>query len=89
MLTPPWGAPSAGRSDFIGRRRGSLGYSLPKKAGLPLRLILSLERGTAYSSVQTAAISKLAEGLDVAGGDFTDTLMDFEKDNTIGKGKPN
>ncbi len=39
--------------------------------------------------IRTAAILKLAKGLGVDGGDFTDTLMDFEKDNTMGKGKPN
>ena len=74
---------------FYREKAGLTRLQLAKKAGLPLRLILSLERGTVYSSVQAAAISKLAQGLGVAGCDFTDTLMDFEKDNTIGKGKPN
>lgn len=64
---------------FYRDKAGLTRLQLAKKAGLPLRLILSLERGTAYSRVPTPSISKLARGLGVDAGDFTDTLMDFEK----------
>ena len=74
---------------FYREKAGLTRLQLAKKAGLPMRLIVSLERGTMYSRIRTAAIPKLAKGLGVDGGDFTDTLMDFEKDNTMGKGKPN
>ena len=74
---------------FYREKAGLTRLQLAKKAGLPMRLIVSVERGTMYSRIRTAAIPKLAKGLGVGGGDFTDTLMDFEKDNTMGKGKPN
>jgi len=75
---------------FYREKAGLTRLQLAKKAGLPMRLIVSLEGSTMYSRrIRTAAILKLAKGLGVDGGDFTDTLMDFEKDNTMGKGKPN
>jgi hypothetical protein len=42
-----------------------------------------------YSRIRKAAIPSLAKGLGADDEDFTDTLMDFEKDNTMSKGKPN
>ena len=74
---------------FYREKAGLTRLQLAKKAGLPIRFIVSLECGTMYSRIRTAAIPKLAKGLGVDGGDFTDTLMDFEKDSTMGKGKPN
>jgi hypothetical protein len=50
---------------------------------LPLEVILRIERGAAYTSIRIPSIFKLCHALGVDAGDFTDTLMDYEK------GKPN
>jgi hypothetical protein len=52
---------------------------LAKKARLPIRAILAIERGRVFDP--SSVIDNLTVGLSVEAGELTDKLLDFEKDD--------
>jgi len=64
---------------FFREKRGMSRLQLAKKARLPIRAILAIERGRVFDL--SPVIDNLATGLSVEAGELTDKLLDFEKDD--------
>jgi hypothetical protein len=59
-------------------KRGMSRLTLSKKARLPLRTILAIERGKVFD-IPLPVMLNLTKGLGVNSGEFTDKLLDFER----------
>jgi ribosome-binding protein aMBF1 (putative translation factor) len=64
---------------FFREKRGMSRLQLAKKARLPIRAILAIERGRVFDL--SPVIDNLTVGLSVEAGELTDKLLDFEKDD--------
>jgi DNA-binding XRE family transcriptional regulator len=64
---------------FFREKRGMSRLQLAKKAGLPIRVILAIERGRVFDL--SPVIDNLTMGLSVEAGELTDKLLDFEKED--------
>ena len=64
---------------FFREKRGMSRLQLAKKARLPIRAILAIERGRVFDL--SPVIDNLTMGLSVEAGELTDKLLDFEKDD--------
>lgn len=64
---------------FFREKRGMSRLQLAKKARLPLKAILSIERGKVFNL--SPVIDNLTTGLSVEAGELTDKLLDFERDS--------
>ena len=62
---------------FFREQRGMSRLQLAKKALLPLRAILAIERGRVFDI--SPVISNLTKGLGIEAAELTDKLLDFEK----------
>ena len=62
---------------FFREQRGMSRLQLAKKARLPLRAILAIERGRVFDI--SPVMPNLTKGLSVEAGELTDKLLDFEK----------
>ncbi len=62
---------------FFRERRGMSRLQLAKKAQLPLRAILAIERGRVFDI--SPVMNNLTKGLGIEAGELTDKLLDFEK----------
>ncbi len=62
---------------FFREKRGMSRLELAKKARLPLRLILAIERGKVFDI--SPVITNLTRGLNVEAAELTDKLLDFER----------
>jgi len=64
---------------FFREKRGMSRLQLAKKARLPIRAILAIERGRVFDL--SPVIDNLTMGLSVEAGELTDKLLEFEKDD--------
>ncbi len=62
---------------FFREKRGMSRLQLAKKARLPLRLILAIERGKVFDI--SLLTTNLTRGLNVEAAELTDKLLDFER----------
>ncbi len=62
---------------FFREQRGMSRLALSKKARLPLRAILAIERGRVFDI--SPIMLNLTKGLGIEPGELTDKLLDFEK----------
>ncbi len=62
---------------FFREKRGMTRLQLAKKAGLPLNVILAIERGKVFDL--SPVVNNLTKGLGVEAVELTDKLLDFEK----------
>ena len=62
---------------FFREKRGMSRLQLAKRARLPLKAILSIERGKVFNL--SPVLDHLTQGLSVDAGELTDKLLDFEK----------
>ena len=66
---------------FFREKRGMSRLQLAKKARLPIRAILAIERGRVFDL--SPVIDNLTVGLSVEAGELTDKLLDFEKHDKL------
>jgi ribosome-binding protein aMBF1 (putative translation factor) len=62
---------------FFREKRGITRLQLAKRAGLPLNVILAIERGKVFDL--SPVVNNLTKGLGVEAAELTDKLLDFEK----------
>lgn len=62
---------------FFREKRGMTRLQLAKRAGLPLNVILAIERGKVFDL--SPVVNNLTKGLGVEPAELTDKLLDFEK----------
>jgi ribosome-binding protein aMBF1 (putative translation factor) len=62
---------------FFREKRGMTRLQLAKRAGLPLNVILAIERGKVFDL--SPVVNNLTKGLGVEAAELTDKLLDFEK----------
>jgi ribosome-binding protein aMBF1 (putative translation factor) len=62
---------------FFREKRGVTRLQLAKRAGLPLNVILAIERGKVFDL--SPVVNNLTKGLGVEAAELTDKLLDFEK----------
>jgi DNA-binding XRE family transcriptional regulator len=62
---------------FFREKRGMSRLQLAKKSRLPLKAILSIERGKVFNL--SPVLDNLTQGLSVEAGKLTDKLLDYEK----------
>ena len=62
---------------FFREKRGMSRLQLAKKARLPFKAILSIERGKVFDL--SPVLDNLTQGLSVEAGELTDKLLDYEK----------